>query len=112
MKHKCGYEQTIVLFFYQNSESCKKCDDQSFVLTDINRDIDDKIAIFSLDTELNITAIKLLGTFYNVTEYPCTIVENTTMCGIHSRDELLMKICEYTSDEVCSNYAESNSDIP
>lgn len=103
LKHRCESEQTIVLFFYENSETCKKCDDQSYVLTDINRDIDDKIAIFSLDTELNITAIRLLGAYYNVTEYPCTIIENTTLCGIQDRERIMQEICKYTEDDACTN---------
>jgi len=95
LKRRCNYTQAIVLFFYQNSEDCKKCDDQSFVLTDINKDIDEEIAIFSFDMDLNLTSLKVLRDYYEIEELPCTIVEEKKMCGMRDKNSIVKEICDH-----------------
>jgi hypothetical protein len=93
VKKECEMQQSVVLFFYKNSDDCKKCDDQSFILSDINREIDRELAVFSFDTDLNLTTINLLTTFYEIKEYPCIVVEDTPYCGIQDKDFIVQKIC-------------------
>jgi len=94
LKERCGFNQEIILFFYRNSEDCKKCDDQSFVLTDINKDIDQEIAIFSFDMDIDITKVNLLSKFYEINELPCLVINETTYCGIRDKDFIINTICE------------------
>ncbi|MBN1157578.1 hypothetical protein JXA85_08215 [Candidatus Woesearchaeota archaeon] len=94
VREKCSLNQTVLLFFYKNSEVCSKCDDQSFVLTDINKEIDEEISIFSFDTELNITAIDLLVKYYEIDEYPCIVLENNKFCGMLAKKFIMNRICE------------------
>lgn len=102
LKERCGFKQEIILFFYRNSEDCKKCDDQSFVLTDINREIDPEIAIFSFDMDLNTTKISLLSKFYKIDNLPCIVINETTYCGIKDKDFILKKLCDaQTTISVC-----------
>ncbi|MBU1975573.1 MAG: hypothetical protein KKG59_04175 [Nanoarchaeota archaeon] len=105
LKVRCNYTQAIVLFFYQNSQDCKKCDDQSFVLTDINKDIDEELAIFSFDADLNLTSLRVLREFYQITELPCTIVNDVKMCGMQDKDAILKEICKDQPDiDVCKQF--------
>lgn len=107
MKDRCNYSQAIVLFFYQNSDDCKKCDDQSFVLTDINKDIEDEISIFSFDMDLNLTTLKVLSDYYRIDQLPCVIVEDTKMCGMQDKKTIMKEICANTpSVSVCPKYAD------
>jgi hypothetical protein len=110
MLRKCNMSKQIVLFFYQNSEDCKKCDDQSFILTDLKK-IDDKyskeLAIFSFDTDLNISTINLLTKYYKTYNFPCLVINEKTYCGIQDRDYIVEKLCEQTNTtDICAIYHE------
>ena len=94
LKQTCGFDQVVILFFYQNSTVCGKCDDQSFVLTDINKDIDDEVSILSFDTDLGIPTIKLLVEYYKIHNYPCTVIETQKYEGMFDKKYLMEKICE------------------
>jgi hypothetical protein len=106
IKNKCNYTQPIITFFYQNSEDCKKCDDQSFVLTDVKKELENNVSIFSFDADLNLSTVNLLRDSYSVNELPCIIIEGNTHCGIRDKDFIMMRICEYLSNETpqCREY--------
>ncbi|MBW2998637.1 hypothetical protein KY321_03805, partial [Candidatus Woesearchaeota archaeon] len=59
MIEKCDLSKKNILFFYKDSKECGKCDDQSFVLRDINymnRNNDaeiNEVGVFSFDMDLN-----------------------------------------------------------
>lgn len=98
MIEKCNISKQILLFFYRNSEDCKKCDDQSFILSDIN-EIDDKkggqeIAIFSFDMDLNLSTINILSEYYKTKNLPCIMLNDETYCGIQDKNFIMQKICE------------------
>lgn len=93
IRQNCDLNQTIVLYFYQNSEDCRQCDDQSFVLTHINERIGKEIAVFSFDADLEIPSVDVLIEYYGIKEYPCTVVEDRTYCGLRSRNELEEYLC-------------------
>ncbi|MEK6808585.1 MAG: hypothetical protein AABY14_02770 [Nanoarchaeota archaeon] len=82
VKQKCNFTQPIILFFYKNSKECKKCDDQSFVLRDINKDIDEEISVFSFDMDINLTTLNILNNYYNIDQYPCLVIEDRKFCGM------------------------------
>jgi len=96
LKERCDLKQTIILFFYKNADECKKCDDQSFVLTDINKKLDPELAIFSFDMDLNLTSLKVLADYYGIDKYPCTIIEDHKFCGMQDKTFILKKLCEYS----------------
>ncbi|MFW5879639.1 MAG: hypothetical protein ACOCUV_02315 [bacterium] len=109
MVERCNISKKTVLFFYQNSADCKKCDDQSFILSDINKLDDDKgeqeIAIFSLDMDLNISSTKILTRYYDINEYPCVVIGEDKYCGIRGEKFIMEKICEDTQDlHICELY--------
>jgi hypothetical protein len=102
LKDMCNVDQAVVTFLYKNSEDCPRCDQQSFVLSDIRHDLEkekrgSELALFSFDVDLNLPSIDLLVKFYNVTEYPCVIIEDTPFCGLHDKNEMKEIICNNAS---------------
>lgn len=103
IKSDCNLNKTIITFFFQNSKDCNKCDDQSYILTDIKRKAGDDVAIFSFDADLNITNINLLMEYYGVNEFPCIIINEKKYCGIQDRNFIVEKICKDTPvPELCN----------
>ena len=104
---KCDMENQIILFFYQNSADCPKCDDQSFILTDINR-LDDQegvkeVAIFSFDMDLDLTTLNILDEYYELSGYPCLVIDEESYCGIRGKEFIMDKICtSKPAMEICS----------
>lgn len=101
VKKECSLNQTIITFFYQNSDDCKGCDDQSFVLSDIKNDARDSVSIFSFDKDLNITNVKLLMDYYEVEELPCIIINEQKFCGIQNKLFITKQICATQNLEIC-----------
>lgn len=98
----CDYNQDVISFFYRNAESCGDCDAQSFVLTDIKRDVDQDISIFSFDTELGLTSIELLTRYYKINGYPCLVINDETFCGMRDRQFIVDKLCETSDIALCA----------
>ncbi len=98
----CDYDQEIISFYYVNSEDCTKCDDQSFILTDIKRDAKGELLIFSFDADLDLTSIQLLMDYHELNEFPCLVINDETYCGIQSRDFIIETVCENSSTHFCT----------
>jgi hypothetical protein len=94
LQQKCDYKQTVIEFYYRNSEDCKKCDDQSFVLTDINEEYDRDISIFSYDADLNLTSVNLLMQYHRIDSFPCVVIDDIPYCGMQDKEFILRKICD------------------
>ncbi len=97
MKEDCDLEKSIVSFFFKDSKECDKCDDQSFILTDIKMRADEDVSIFAYDLDLDLSNVRLLADYYDVEDYqlPCVVVDENVFCGIRSRQFLTEKICEF-----------------
>lgn len=98
----CEQDHEVISYFYRNAKDCSDCDAQSFVLTDIKRDVDQDISIFSFDTELNLSSIELLTQYYEVNEYPCVVINDETFCGMRDRTFIVDKICESSNIALCA----------
>ncbi len=111
MNEKCNISKEIILFFYQNAQDCKKCDDQSFILGDITN-LDDKIngedselAVFSFDLDLNLSSINLLRDYYSLYNPPCIVYDEKAYCGIQDKKTIMTMICDKRPDlNVCKDY--------
>ncbi len=96
LKKTCNYgDQVVVSYYYKNASACPKCDDQSFVLTDINHDLGSQVSIFSYDEDLGIQTINLLTQYYNITQYPCVVIEEHPYCGMQDKKFILEHVCKY-----------------
>ena len=106
MKDMCKINQTIVSYFYKKKEECPDCDSQSFVLADIKRDLErlnkeDELAIFSFDTDLNLSSVNLLTRVYNITSYPSIVLGNTTYSGLYNKKEATRLFCKERKLPIC-----------
>lgn len=109
---RCNLSKEVILFFYKNEEECRKCDDQSFILSDINREDDDdgqqEIAIFTFDTDLNVTTVNLLSEYYSIVDYPCVVINETPYCGIRGEQFIMDRVCENSPElYICGEYENS-----
>jgi len=102
MKQWCKFNQTTILYFYKKKEDCPDCDAQAFVLTDLNKEVDSEVAIFSFDSDLELPSINTLELFYNISSYPCIVVEDYTYCGLHGKNKLVDIICNLKNISLCS----------
>jgi hypothetical protein len=106
IRRQCGYNQTIILYFYGMCEQNLKCDEQGFVLSHINNRIDPEISILSFDADRDVYAVKALMEHYNATELPCVVIEGHTHCGLLNKDQVEKLLCNYSPTiSICDNTA-------
>lgn len=106
MKDMCKINQTIVSFFYKKKENCPDCDAQSFVLSDVKRDLekikkDNELAIFSFDADMDLPAINLLLKVNNISSYPSIVVGNQTYSGLYDKKRLVKVLCKESKLAIC-----------
>jgi hypothetical protein len=102
MKNTCNTKLPLtIIYFYGDSKYCNDCDAQSFVLTDINKDIDEELSIFSLDVDLDVMGTEVLRNYYEVDDLPCMVIEGTTYCGIKNRREVIEILCSEANLSLC-----------
>ncbi|MFW5991132.1 MAG: hypothetical protein ACOCZ6_02715 [Nanoarchaeota archaeon] len=116
MVERCNISKSTVLYFYRNSADCDKCDDQSFILSDINRRDDEdgkkEVAIFSFDMDLNLSTLNAMVRYYDINQYPCVVIDEEKYCGIRGEKFIMQKICENKSDlYICNIYKEKFDDF-
>lgn len=102
MQKHCDFNQTVILFFFQKKEECPDCDAQSFVLTDVNKEIDNEIAIFSFDADLDLPSIKTLKEYFAIDRFPCVVVDNMPYCGLKNRQQINEILCSKRPHSICS----------
>ncbi len=93
VKKRCGYNDTVILYFYGNCKAEPNCGEQGFVLNYINEKIDPEVSILSFDGDRNTSVVNTLMKAYNVTSYPCIVIEDSTYCGLMNRGEVERLLC-------------------
>jgi hypothetical protein len=99
-KKMCGVDTPSLLFFYKKKEACPDCDAMSFVLTDLKLDADE-LSIFSFDSDLNSSSIETLSKIYNITSYPCVVIEEKSYCGFSDKADMIKNICSEKNFSLC-----------
>ena len=102
MNDWCEFNQTIILYFYKKKDFCPDCDGQAFVLTDLNKEINEEMAIFSFDSDLELPSVSTLELFYNITSYPCIVVEDNAYCKLYNKNQLIDLLCDHRRLSICS----------
>jgi hypothetical protein len=88
MVDKCGYNYSLVLFFYSNSpEEIRESEEQGFVL-DYLRKKYRNIKIYSFDAELDMDVISYLLESYEIAITPSTVIDDKVYVGFHGKEEL------------------------
>ncbi len=109
MNDWCEVNQSVILYFYKKKEECPDCDAQAFVLTDIKNDLNQEIAIFSFDSDLALAPVTILAQYYNVTTYPCIIVDEIPYCGLYDKKMMMEIFCASKNLSTCSQYPSEDS---
>lgn len=94
VKRNCGYNQTLILYFYGDCKTVPNCGEQGFVLSYINEKIDDEISILSFDGDRNTEVVRTLMKALKVDRFPCIVVEGQSYCGLRDRDQVEAILCE------------------
>lgn len=103
IKRNCNQTQPTILYFYRDEEECDRCNDQSFVLGDVNDELDDNVSVFPFDFELGLVTINALANHYNVTEFPCTVIDGKSHCGVvRGKDFIINEICQNHNVSACN----------
>jgi hypothetical protein len=100
LKARCGLDSPTVLYFYKKKESCLDCDAMSFVLTNVKQDAKG-LSVFSFDSDLGVSSVRTLEKYYNITSYPCLVIEESTHCGLLNRDEFISTVCQQKNFSQC-----------
>jgi hypothetical protein len=106
MKKRCNINQTVISYFYRKKEICPDCDSQSFVLHDIKKELEKEgleteLAVFSFDADIGVVPVELLIQYYNITQYPCVVIEDKPYCGLYGKSALMDMICEISPISTC-----------
>lgn len=95
VKEKCGKDIIPILYFY--SKDCESCIEQGNVLDSI-RSEDKRVAVFTIDLNLNESIITVIKDTYNISEAPSLIIEkNTSFKGFTSESQLKQVISKLGS---------------
>ena len=96
VRQECNNNRTVILYYYGNCKSDPACGEQGFVLSYFNNFISNQTTILSFDGDRDIPAVNTLMKAYNVTQYPCLVIEGHTHCGLKNREELKTLLCTYS----------------
>jgi hypothetical protein len=86
---QCQSEIPTLLYFYSNN--CSKCQQQGKIGPDLKK-AHPELMIYALDASLNMPAIKILKQTHDVTEYPTLVLNNQTLKGIQSLNDIEAKL--------------------
>lgn len=95
VKQICDADYNVLLYFYSNKEGvCRSCIDQGFILSYYKEILDDKLMIFALDTEVNISMMQVLNMTYDLKELPAIILNNKKYEGFQSSEMIKNALIE------------------
>lgn len=96
---KCGKDMHFILYFYSNSDSCKTCKKQGYVLEGILRDYKN-VRVYNFDVDLKLSATETLRKIYSAFgKLPILVIDGKTSFGFKGRDEILSALNLGEEDE-------------
>ncbi len=87
LEKSCDSEMVDVIYLYTKKD-CGACEDQGTVLTYLRDEYDERLAVYPLDTDLDMKHINFVENFHNVSSYPALIIEGKVYKGFRSKQEL------------------------
>ena len=93
IKKSCGTNTVTVLYFY-STEGCDDCITQGNVLTLLKSSFKEKLMVFSIDRQIDLSMINILMDRFNVTTTPALVIGDITYRGIIGKNELKNIICD------------------
>lgn len=95
MRIHCNSTSVTVLYFY--NKTCTSCNDQGLILTYYKDKLREKLLVFALDTDLNLTSTKMLVSNYNIRVVPTLVVNGLKFEGFYNKEKLGELLCNVTN---------------
>ena len=93
IKRSCGTNTVTVLYFY-STEDCDDCITQGNVLTLLKSIFKEKLMVFPIDIQIDLSMIDILMDRFNATTMPALVIDDKTYTGIVGKAELTAIICD------------------
>ncbi len=105
ISEKCKKTPLSIIYFYSNSENCKECEDEGYVLTRL-REIYPELRVYSFDYDMDLSAIKTLISIYKVkNELPALVIKNKVHYGFKNIEDIEEIMPELAKIKALNNQA-------
>jgi len=88
LEQNCEEGIVDVVYLYADEANCEACEDQGSIITHYRRQYGDRLAVYPLDTELDMKHINFIESYHNVSSYPVLIIDGEVHRGFQSKKEL------------------------
>lgn len=103
VKKNCGTKIVTVLYFY-STEGCDDCITQGNVLTLLKSIFKEKLMVFPIDIQIDLSMTEILMNRFNITTTPTIVINEKPYKGIIGKAELMNMICEELPEvDVCKS---------
>ena len=84
---ECNQTSALILYFYENKEKCKDCEEQGFILTWLRRNYAD-VHIYSFDYTIENAALDTVKRLHSIEGTPAVVIDKETYNEFLSKKEL------------------------
>ncbi len=88
ISEKCRKTPLSIIYFYSNSDSCKDCEKEGYVLTRLRETYPD-LRVYSFDYDMDLSAVKTLISINKVkNELPALVIKGKVYYGFKNVEEI------------------------
>lgn len=84
LKKLCGSNVVTILYFYPEASECAQCGAQAKELLSLKQSCPDKVWLFALPSDFDVTVIEMLKQRFGVRGTPSLVVDGETLAGLQS----------------------------
>ncbi len=107
ISEKCKKTPLSIIYFYSNSDSCKDCEKEGFVLTRLRETYPD-LRVYSFDYDMDLSAVKTLIRINKVkNELPALVIKGKVYYGFKNVEDIEKIVPELAKSKVQSKTATS-----
>lgn len=88
LEKNCESGIVDIIYLYADDSDCETCQDQATILTHLRNEYEGNLAVYPLDTELDMKHINFIESYHDVNEYPVLIVDGEVYRGFQSKERL------------------------
>lgn len=88
ISEKCKRTPLSIIFFYSNSERCKDCQKEGYVLTELRENYPD-LRVYSFDYDMDLSAVQTLISINKIkNELPAIVINEKVYYGFQSIEDI------------------------
>lgn len=100
MRTKCNSTYLTLLYFY--NKECGACNDEGVILTYYKMKLGEKLLVFAIDMDLNLTSTKALMESFGVKVAPTLVINSRKFEGFYDKEGLRELLCSFGDfGEIC-----------